>query len=144
MRSIRAVPPSFSLRRSQILQPGQIRLSGTDSPEKRRACVRVLQGDGEHYRVGPRGQHLKGETSVAEAGRIHGLAVADVEDWREKFLLGAENALRSRPWDEERSRMSKLSRGWIHVMDCGCPVAKPMRGEGDYLVPPRSSSSITS
>ncbi len=33
---------------------------------------------------------LKGETSVAE-----------VEDWREKFLLGAENVLRSRPRDEK-------------------------------------------
>jgi transposase-like protein len=38
---------------------------------------------------------LKGETSVAEAARLHGLTVAEIEDWREKFLLGAENALRS-------------------------------------------------
>jgi transposase-like protein len=44
---------------------------------------------------------VKGETSVAEAARTHGLTVAEVEDWREKFLLGAENALRSRPRDEE-------------------------------------------
>ena len=38
---------------------------------------------------------LKGETSVAEAARTHGLTVAEVEDWREKFLLRAENALRA-------------------------------------------------
>lgn len=44
---------------------------------------------------------LKGETSVAEAARTHGLTVAEVEDWREKFLVGAENALRSQPRDEE-------------------------------------------
>ena len=44
---------------------------------------------------------LKGETSVAEAARRHGLTVAEVEDWRDRFLLGAENALRSRPKDEE-------------------------------------------
>jgi transposase-like protein len=44
---------------------------------------------------------LKGETSVAEAARTHGLTVAEGEDWREKFLLGAENALRARPKDEE-------------------------------------------
>lgn len=50
---------------------------------------------------------LKGETSVAEAARTHGLTVAEVEDWREKFLLGAENALRSRPRDEEASRTSR-------------------------------------
>ncbi len=43
---------------------------------------------------------LKGETSVAEAARTHGLTVAEVEDWREKFLVGAENALRTRPKDE--------------------------------------------
>lgn len=43
---------------------------------------------------------LKGETSVAEAARLHGLTVAEIEDWRAKFLLGAENALRSRPKDE--------------------------------------------
>jgi hypothetical protein len=33
---------------------------------------------------------LKGETSVAEAARTHGLTVGEVEDWREKFLLGAQ------------------------------------------------------
>jgi len=44
---------------------------------------------------------LRGDTSVAEAARKHGLTVAEVEDWRERFLAGAENALRSRPLDEE-------------------------------------------
>ena len=44
---------------------------------------------------------LKGETSVAEAARQHGLTVAEIEDWREKLLRGAENALRSRPRDDE-------------------------------------------
>ena len=32
---------------------------------------------------------LKGETSVAEAARKHGLTVSEVEDWRHRFLLGA-------------------------------------------------------
>ena len=44
---------------------------------------------------------LKGETSVAEAARTHGSTVAEVKDWRERFLLGAENALRTGPKDEE-------------------------------------------
>ena len=44
---------------------------------------------------------LKGEASIAEAARTHGLTVAEVEDWRDRFLLGAENALRKRPKDEE-------------------------------------------
>ena len=42
---------------------------------------------------------LKRDTSVAEVARQHGLTVAEVEDWREKFLLGGENALWSRPKD---------------------------------------------
>jgi transposase-like protein len=33
---------------------------------------------------------LKGETSAAEAARKHGLTVAQVEEWRELFLTGAE------------------------------------------------------
>ncbi len=32
---------------------------------------------------------LRGDTSVAEAARKHGLTVADIEDWRERFAQGA-------------------------------------------------------
>ena len=53
---------------------------------------------------------LKGETSVAEAARTHGLTVAEVEDWREKFLLGAENALRARPKDEEAFKDEQIKQ----------------------------------
>ncbi|MCA9467318.1 MAG: DUF1153 domain-containing protein [Nitrospira sp.] len=44
---------------------------------------------------------LKGETSVTEAARQHGLTVAEVNGWREPFLRSAENGLRRRPKDEE-------------------------------------------
>ncbi|NKB82085.1 MAG: DUF1153 domain-containing protein [Nitrospirales bacterium] len=44
---------------------------------------------------------VKSEASVAEAARAHGLTVAEVEEWRERFLLGAENALRTRPKNED-------------------------------------------
>ncbi len=44
---------------------------------------------------------LRGETTSKEAARKHGLTVAEVEDWQEKFLSGAENALRSRPKDDD-------------------------------------------
>src|SRR5680860_221551 len=40
---------------------------------------------------------IRGETSVQKAARRHGLTVAKVEDWREKLLSAAENALRPRP-----------------------------------------------
>jgi transposase-like protein len=53
---------------------------------------------------------LKGETSAAEAARQHGLTVAEVEDWRDKFLLGAENALRSRPRHEEALKDEQIKR----------------------------------
>jgi len=58
-------------------------------------------------------QVLKGETSTQEAARKHGLTVAEVEDWKERFLAAAENALRSRPKDEEAvkdDRIRKLER----------------------------------
>src|SRR5215831_178230 len=44
---------------------------------------------------------LKCETSAQAAARKHGLTVAEVEEWRDRFLLGAENALRARPKDED-------------------------------------------
>jgi transposase-like protein len=53
---------------------------------------------------------LKDETSVVEAARKHGLTVAEVEDWREKFLLGAENALRTRPKDDEALKEEQVKK----------------------------------
>jgi len=53
---------------------------------------------------------LKGETTAQEAARRHGLTVADVESWRDKFLAGAENALRSRPRDEEGQQAEYVRR----------------------------------
>ena len=53
---------------------------------------------------------LKGETSVAEASRTHGLTVAEVENWREKFLLGAENALRTRPKDDDAVKDEQIKK----------------------------------
>jgi len=53
---------------------------------------------------------LKGETTAPEAARKHGLSVAEIEDWKEKFLLGAENALRSKPKDEEALKDEQIKR----------------------------------
>jgi transposase-like protein len=53
---------------------------------------------------------LKGETTVAEAARRHGLKVAEVEEWRDRFLLGAENALRARPRKDEALREEEINR----------------------------------
>jgi transposase-like protein len=53
---------------------------------------------------------MKGETTMQEAARKHGLTLAEMEDWREKFLLGAENALRSKPKDEEALKDEQIKR----------------------------------
>ena len=53
---------------------------------------------------------VKGETSVAEAARKHGLKVSEIEDWKERFLLGAENALRSRPREEEALKDEQIKK----------------------------------
>ena len=53
---------------------------------------------------------LKGEASIAEVARKHGLTVAEVEDWRDRFLLGAENALRNRPKDEEALKEEQMKK----------------------------------
>jgi hypothetical protein len=38
------------------------------------------------------------------------LKVAEVEEWRDRFLLGAENALRARPKEDEVLREEEVNR----------------------------------
>jgi transposase-like protein len=53
---------------------------------------------------------LRGDTSVAEAARTHALTVAEIEDWKQRFLSGAENALRSRPLNDEAQKDRDIKR----------------------------------
>ncbi len=53
---------------------------------------------------------LRGDLAVAEAARTHGVTVAELEDWRERFLAGAENALCSRPADEDAHKDREIKR----------------------------------
>jgi transposase-like protein len=53
---------------------------------------------------------LRGDTSVAEAARKHGLTVAEIDDWRDRFLSGAEKALRTRPLDDEAQKEQEVKR----------------------------------
>lgn len=53
---------------------------------------------------------LRGDTSIQEAARQHGLTGAEIEQWKERFLAGAENALRSRPLDEEEMKDRAIKR----------------------------------
>jgi len=53
---------------------------------------------------------MKGETSIAEAARKHALTVAEIEDWQERFVAAAENALRARPKDEEALKEEQIKK----------------------------------
>jgi hypothetical protein len=53
---------------------------------------------------------VRGETSAAEAARKHGLTVAEVEEWQERLLSAAENALRARPKDEEALKGEQIKK----------------------------------
>ena len=53
---------------------------------------------------------LRGSTTVVEAARAHGLTVAEIEQWKERFLTGAENALRAKPLDEEALKEQDIKR----------------------------------
>ena len=53
---------------------------------------------------------LKSDTSVAEAARKHGLTVAEIEDWQQRFFLVAGNALRARPKDEEALKDEQIKQ----------------------------------
>jgi transposase-like protein len=53
---------------------------------------------------------LKGETSAQEAARKHGLRVAEIEEWKDRYLLAAENALRSKPRDEEALKDERIKK----------------------------------
>lgn len=53
---------------------------------------------------------LRGDTTSAEAARKHGLTVAEVEEWKDRFLSGAENALKSKPLDDEALREAEVKK----------------------------------
>ncbi len=53
---------------------------------------------------------LRGETSAQQAARKHGLTGAEIEGWQERYLLAAENALRSRPRDEEALKDKQIKK----------------------------------
>ncbi len=82
---------------------------------------------------------LKGETSAAAAARKHGLTVAEVEEWRERFLLGAENALRTRPKDEEALKDEQIKRLKQKIGDLVLDLDILKEATKDRPFPPRTS-----
>jgi hypothetical protein len=53
---------------------------------------------------------LKGEITIEEGARQHGLAAVEIEDWKERMLVAAHNALRSRPRDADAIKDEQIRR----------------------------------
>ena len=53
---------------------------------------------------------LKGETTVVEAARKRGLTVADIEEWKDRFLSSAENGLRAKPKNDEAHKDEEIKQ----------------------------------
>lgn len=53
---------------------------------------------------------LRGETSIQEAARFRGLTVGEIEGLKDRFLSAGENALRSRPKDEEALKEDQIRK----------------------------------
>src|SRR5262245_8782302 len=53
---------------------------------------------------------LKGEMTFEDVAARHGLAVSELEEWKERLLAAAHNALRSRPRDEDALREEQIRR----------------------------------
>jgi transposase-like protein len=53
---------------------------------------------------------IKGETSVQEAARKHGITVDEIEKWMELAMAGMENQLRSRPKEEDALKDERIKQ----------------------------------
>jgi transposase-like protein len=82
---------------------------------------------------------LKGETSAPAAARKHGLTVAEIEEWRERFLLGAENALRARPKDEEALKDEHIKKLKQKIGELVLDLDILKAATKDRRFPPRTS-----
>lgn len=65
---------------------------------------------------------IKGKTTVSEAARTHDQTVAEIESWRDAFLSGGEERMRSNPrdaearWDAEKKDLhAKIGEQSLHI-----------------------------
>jgi transposase-like protein len=82
---------------------------------------------------------VKGETSAQAAARKHGLTVAEIEEWRDRFLLAAENALRARPKDDEALKDEQIKRLKQKIGELVLDLDILKEATKDRPFPPRSS-----
>jgi len=60
-----------------------------------------------------------------EAGSVHGLTVAEIEEWKERALLGLENSLRSRQKDEQIKELKQKIGEFVIDIDILEEAQKP-------------------
>jgi hypothetical protein len=53
---------------------------------------------------------LRGQRTVADASRTHGLKASDIKLWGDTFLTNSKNALRSNPRDEQEVKEKKIDQ----------------------------------
>jgi len=65
---------------------------------------------------------IKGNTTVAEAARAHDFTVAEIEAWRDEFLAGGEERMRTNPrdaearWEAEKKDLhAKIGEQSLHI-----------------------------
>ncbi len=77
--------------------------------------------------------HSRRHTSVQEAARKHGLTVAEVESWKQRALAAMENALRSRPKDEEALKDEQIKKPKQKVVELVLESDVPKEAVKPYL-----------
>lgn len=53
---------------------------------------------------------IRGESTLVDAARNHGITVAELQDWYDKALAAMENGLRSKPKDEEAQKDHQIKQ----------------------------------
>jgi hypothetical protein len=76
---------------------------------------------------------------VAQAARKHGLTVAEIEDWQERFLLAAENGLRARPKDEKALKDEHIKKLKQKIGELVLDLDILKEATKDRPFPPRTS-----
>ncbi len=105
MRPDASLPPRAAKTETAVL-----RRPSTDAEELAAASPEEIQRWTARRRTALVLSILKGDMTVDDVAARHGLSVSEVEEWKERLLTAAHNALRSRPRDEDALRDEQIRR----------------------------------
>jgi len=80
---------------------------------------------------------IKGKTTGADVARLHGLTVADVEGWLERFMEGAEDFLKALPKEVEERHSAEKKELLAKIGDLSIQVDVLKKANG---IPVRGST----